>query len=391
MKKKQLIIIVFLSLVQLSFGDSLIKLAVTIPVETTLSDCSVESASDVWLSMIKTAKKSIDFGEFYITNKSGKRLEKIVEELQKAGARGVKIRFITDKKMLKNSQSSIEGLKKIKGIEFAVFDWKKLTGGVLHAKYFIIDEKICYIGSQNFDWRSLTHIHETGIRIDEIELVKSLQAIFNADWNYAKGDLTSYLALNKKKFICLDNLYLTGSPEEYLPKGVKFSLKTLINLIDGAKNKITIQLLNFSTNIHKSKKKFILINDALKKAAKKGVRINILVSDWNKKKPAVDDLIALSEIYGIELKFITIPIAKDGFIPYSRVIHSKVMRIDDDICWIGTSNWSKDYFTKSRNFEVVLKNKKVALQLDCLFNSIWNSSYGLKIKSGTFCIPPKIN
>ena len=44
-----------------------------------------------------------------------------------------------------------------------------------------------------------------------------------------------------------------------------------------------------------------------------------------------------------------------GFIPYARVIHSKVMRVDDDLCWVGTSNWGYDYFFRSRNVEVVLR------------------------------------
>lgn len=36
---------------------------------------------------------------------------------------------------------------------------RKLTSGVLHTKFWVIDKKHVYIGSANMDWRSLTQVH----------------------------------------------------------------------------------------------------------------------------------------------------------------------------------------------------------------------------------------
>jgi phosphatidylserine/phosphatidylglycerophosphate/cardiolipin synthase-like enzyme len=391
--KKNVYLVLFLLFVSalLSFGATKpYKLAVTIPVETTLDNCDTRSALEVWLEMIENAKETINFGEFYITNKKGKALEKVVNKLKEAGERGVKIRFLLDKKMFGNSKPFISDLKRVKNIEIAIFNWKKLTGGVHHAKYFVVDNKMCFIGSQNFDWRALTHIHETGVKIEDIHFANALNAIFEADFDYAQGDKDAYEKLRTKHFTFSDKYFLTGSPKKFLPIGVKYSLDTLISLINSANKKITVQLLNFSKKIYKSKEKFTDISTALENAAKRGVKVNILVSNWNKRKPGVYDLIELSKVNGITVKFVNIPVSKQGFIPFARVIHSKVMRVDDNICWIGTSNWAKGYFSESRNLEVVIKDKDLAKTLDCLFDSLWNSLYCEKVEEGKAYHPPKI-
>lgn len=37
-------------------------------------------------------------------------------------------------------------------------DFGRLTGGVLHSKFWIVDMKHIYIGSANMDWRSLSQV-----------------------------------------------------------------------------------------------------------------------------------------------------------------------------------------------------------------------------------------
>lgn len=34
----------------------------------------------------------------------------------------------------------------------------RLTGGVLHSKFWIVDGRHVYVGSANMDWRSLTQV-----------------------------------------------------------------------------------------------------------------------------------------------------------------------------------------------------------------------------------------
>jgi phosphatidylserine/phosphatidylglycerophosphate/cardiolipin synthase-like enzyme len=96
-------------------------------------------------------------------------------------------------------------------------------------------------------------------------------------------------------------------------------------------------------------------------------------------------------VKNIEIKFVTIPPFSGGFIPYARVIHSKVMRVDEDVSWVGTSNWSYDYFFKSRNVEVILRLPEAAGVLDEIFLSLWNGPYAQRLDPEKEYTPPRIN
>ena len=100
------------------------------------------------------------------------------------------------------------------------------------------------------------------------------------------------------------------------------------------------------------------------------------VSDWNLKKPGINSIKDLARVKGIVVKVFSIPEYSKGFIPYARVIHSKVLRVDDIVSMVSTSNWGHGYFYGSRNIEVTLKLKNIALILDKLFNELWDSDYG---------------
>ena len=93
---------------------------------------------------------------------------------------------------------------------------------------------------------------------------------------------------------------------------------------------------------------------------------------------------------GIVVKFATIPPSREGFIPYARVIHSKVMRIDKDLSWVGTSNWGHGYFYTSRNVEVITYNPSIAQTLDRLFSRLWKSPYTYPVEPGKEYEPPVI-
>ncbi|NOZ13422.1 MAG: phospholipase [Acidobacteria bacterium] len=368
-----------------------VTVVTTIPVETTLNRKITPSAAKIWVNMIDSARKTLDFGEFYLTGGNKPPLKQVVNAVLQAKKRGVRVRILTDRKMEKNSTALIARFRKA-GIAVEIFDWGKLTGGVLHAKYFVVDGKMAYVGSQNFDWRSLKHIHETGVKVTDPAVVKGISEIFNSDWAFSAGNVNVYREMRKLKPLKFSpGCRLVASPGKFNPPGVNAALPELLNLIGKAKKKITIQLLNYSTWRYHSKKRFFDIDAALRAAAKRGVRVRMMVSDWNKRKPAVRDVQSLAAVPGITVKFVTIPPSKTGFIPYARVIHSKVMRVDDTVCWIGTSNWAYDYFYSSRNLELVIRNRKIANTLDMLFSNLWNSAYAVKVKPKADYKPPRIH
>jgi len=369
-------------------GQAGAEIVTTIPVETDLKGAGTRRAARVWPEMVNRAVRTLDFSQFYLITEKNEPLEPVLMALKKAAERGVKIRFLTDKKMMNTSRPLVERLRKITGVEIRIFDWGKLTGGINHSKYFIADDREAFVGSQNFDWRALKHIHETGVRISDSGVVGNLKRIFEADWRYSGGDEGAYQypdgepeALQSRKMI------LTASPAELNPPGVGSTLEMIKTLLRGAEKRVSIQLLNYKTEIYHSKKEFLELYELLKKTAGRGVEVRMAVSDWNLEKPGVDSIKALARIKGISVKVFAIPEFSGGFIPYARVIHSKVLRVDEDLSMISTSNWGHGYFYVSRNVEVTIKHKQIAGILDELFNELWNSRYGTLLDPGKDYIP----
>lgn len=367
-----------------------LQVVTTIPLETTLDRSATPHTPDVWLAMINRAKHSLDFAQFYLSSQENEPLEPVLAAVVKAANRGIEVRILTDAAMADIYPQPLRRLEQVKNIRVVRFDWQPLKRGRHHGKYFIVDDREAFIGSPNFDWRALKHIHETGLHIECTPLVRALKRIFELDWAYNTGNAAAYDHLAAEPPLTFGGqIYLVSSPADLNPPGVDSALDTLIRLIDGAGESITIQLLDYQVYHREGGGKFTLIDDALRRAAARGVHIRMLISHWNSRQPGIRGLQELVTVPGIDIKMVTIPEYSAGFIPYARVIHSKVMRIDDDLSWVGTSNWGRDYFFNSRNIEVVCRFPQVARPLDLLFEDLWTSPYAQPLDPTKNYPPPK--
>lgn len=160
------------------------ELVHTVPRETTLATPDLRDAALVWKEMFDAAQHEIVFGQFYVAGQDGEALDDIMAHLEAAGRRGVKIRFLMEKKgEFASVPATIDRLKRIPNLAFRQIDYSRMTGnGIIHAKYFVVDGQSAYVGSQNFDWRSFSHIHETGLKITDPTVAAQVQAIFEIDW-----------------------------------------------------------------------------------------------------------------------------------------------------------------------------------------------------------------
>jgi len=351
-----------------------LELVQSIPEETALGLKELPYAAPTWITMIKNAKQSIDLGQFYMVSKKGELLEDVIAELEKAAARGVKIRILVSPAMLKDYPDPFGRLSKLPNIEGRIYDLSKTTGGILHAKYWVIDGREIFVGSQNFDWRALTQIHETGLHIEDVRLASQLKAIFEIDWKFAKDAIVPNPPPERPSPTRPD-VELVASPQAFNPPGTREAIKALVELIGQAKQNISIQLLQYS-NITHDGKTWDIIDGALRSAAAKGVKVRLLVSDWNKREPGFTSIKRLNAAPGVEIKIATIPAHSSGPIPYARVIHSKYMVIDSDVLWVGTSNWEQGYFSASRNIEIIVRSNPLLIgQGQKIFEQIWTSSY----------------
>jgi len=375
-----------------------IELVESFPVETDMDNPDIPDAYDVWLEMIGTAAESLAFAEFYASNEEGSRLEDIVRAVEEAARRGVSVRFLGEKGFYETYPETLDRLAATEGISVRIFDTGAVMGGVHHAKYFLVDGREAFLGSQNFDWRSLTHIQELGVRIREPSLVDGLGRIFQMDWDAAGGapraagepvpwepSAPVVIAAGSDT----TTVSLVASPEKWLPEEISWDLPRVVELMDGAASTLRVQLLTYRA-VGRDKTYFDALESALRRAAARGVRVEMLLADWSKRSGSIEGLQSLQAVPGIDVKLATVPEWSGGFIPFARVIHAKYLVVDGARGWIGTSNWEQGYFFSGRNVGLVIEGA-LCERLDRFFLEGWDGPYAVAVDPCGSYEPPNIS
>jgi phosphatidylserine/phosphatidylglycerophosphate/cardiolipin synthase-like enzyme len=373
-----------------------LELVETAPAETTLDHPDIPNAADVWPAMIRAATKSLDFAEFYATNHPKGRLEPVIEAVEAAADRGVRVRFLADGGFAKKEPDTLDRLSKRKGIEVRRYDWAGIHhGGIHHAKYFVVDGREAFLGSQNFDWRSLEHIQELGVRTRVPAIVEALGEVFETDWAIAGGSPRPSFPPKPDRFpvavgdgASAVRVSFVATPKGLLPDESEWSLPKLVGLVDSAKRTVRVQVLTY--NAVDRDGYFDELESALRRAAARGVIVQMLVADWSKRSGVIEGLKSLQQIPGITVKLVTIPPSSQGFIPYARVVHAKYLVIDGEHAWVGTSNWERSYFYKCRNVGLIFEGASIAQRLDRFFLDGWESPYAAKVDPCASYQPPHV-
>jgi phosphatidylserine/phosphatidylglycerophosphate/cardiolipin synthase-like enzyme len=370
-----------------AFQDQ-IELVESWPAETSLDTPDMRDALEVWLELIGGARRTLDLAEFYLSNEPGSRLEQVIAAVEAAADRGVKVRLLAEEKFYKTYPETIERLARRPGIQVQRFDVARHMGGVLHAKYFLVDDEVAYLGSQNFDWRALEHIQELGVCVRVPKVVRALAETFDMDWGLAGGQKQPPRRLEPRGGGGSPTVLVQGadtlvvrpalSPKGWLKDEQTWDLPQLVDLIDAAGQQVRVQLLTYKT-VGRDKVYFDQLENALRRASARGVRVQLLLADWSKRKGTIEGLQSLQTLANIDVRLLTIPEASTGFIPFARVAHAKLLVVDGKACWLGTSNWESDYFLQSRNVGVVVTGKAFAGRVDSWFARNWESPYAVEV------------
>ncbi len=349
----------------------------SVPAETSYGSSLTKRPSEIWLEALKGAKKSIDIEQFYIESEKGESLEPIIKEIRSRARAGVKVRAIFDKAMLKSSGKYLF-LFKEKNMSYRIIDFKKVGGGVQHSKFFIIDGGQVYIGSQNFDWRSLSHIREFGFLIKSRAAASDFKKIFEADWKNAEKPKKDYFSKGKISISCDKPLkaLMLGQEVSYClafsPAGGKYQseIKEMLKIIDSAKESISAQVMTYS-----DKKNFSQLEQAFLAAAGRNVKVKLVFSDWSLGSGKDSAIRRLAGNENIEVKISSIPVFSGGHIPFARVEHLKYITADDNVFMASTSNWGYDYFYETRGAAVIVRGAAAGLLGKALFEQSWNGPY----------------
>jgi len=378
-------------------ADAAITLVETPPLETTLDHPDIPNAAELWVRMIDGAHRTLDFAEFYASeaetkDRAASKLAPVVAAVERAVGRGVKVRFLADAVFAPKYPDTLAHLHDA-GVDVRILDFGTRGGGILHAKYFVVDGVEAFVGSQNFDWRALAHIQEIGVHVASPVIAGALLDVLDTDWELAAGGPADRRVhrspLAQVKTRSGETVTLVGSPKGWLPEESSWELPQLVALLDGAARAIDLQVLTYKTK-ERNGSPFFTLDDALRRAARRGVRVRLLVSDWSS-KPGSDGRAALEtlgKVANVEVRVITIPAWSGGPIPFARVAHAKYLVVDRQRAWVGTSNWEGDYFTKSRNVGVIAEGGALPLRLGGVFDDGWSSTYATPLLSGASGAPP---
>jgi len=384
----------------LASGGGGMTLIESAPLETTLDHADLPETAPAWIEMIAAAKETVEVGNFYAISAPGSPLEGVIEALRAAGARGVKVRVLLDRMYYKQYGETYDRLAAIPGVDLRHSETWRWMKGVLHAKYMIVDRKDAFLGSQNFDWRAMDHIQELGVRIQDPTVVSVLLDCFEHDWTLAvDGTPTEAAAAWRGKTYRLPAQVSYGdetvavtpalSPKGWLPDENLWDLPGILAMIGAAKERIVVQLMSYST-IAYSGDYWPDLDVALRAAAARGVKVDLMVSSWARRPGQIEGLQSLEPLPNVTVKLVTIPDWSGGFVDHGRVIHSKFMVVDGRSTWVGSSNWSWDYFFTSRNIGLFVEGAAFAERLEAFFRDLWGSPYADQVDPGKVYETPRI-
>ncbi len=397
------------ALAQAQVAPPAFQIVESVPVATEYGQPGVPRTQQVWLELIDHAQQRIDVAAFYISNRPGEVLQPVLDALVRRAAAGVQVRILLDATFMKESRAAYALLQGKANLEIRILPVDKLTGGVLHAKYFIVDDRIVFVGSQNWDWRALSQIHEIGAVVRNARLAHTFEAAFDFDWQLAADpDMTAaarrvaqppdFAPVTARDPIVIEqaaspplSVFPAFSPPAMSPAWLDREQPQLVRFIDGAEHTLDIQVMTLSAfKDYGPRGWWPALDSALRDAAARGVRVRIIVANWSLREPMQAYLKSLALMPGIEVKYSALPEAPQGFIPYARVEHCKYAVADGCASYIGTGNWSWSYFATTVDASLFIAGPGPAHTLTDIFERDWNGPYVHRIEPGDHYAPPRV-
>ncbi|KYR01470.1 phospholipase D3 [Tieghemostelium lacteum] len=369
------------------------------------------STHNAWLNLINSANQTIDMGIFYMTLTEGGNYSSayggdlgldVFKALINAHQRGVKIRIVQNMPSPSMPADDTEYLANMGAAEVRSINWTRLEGsGILHTKVIVIDDTSAYVGSANLDWRSLAQVKELGVVVESCkDLVMDTSAAFEQYWAAAaytslpkywsyKYD-AKYNASHMAQLNVNSNqnfsMFLAVSPPSFVSKDRTGDIDALLAAVNNAQESVCISVMDYAPTSFYNTPNFFwpVIDDALRAAAfNRGVKVRLLVSHWNHTNTVIipQFLHSLAQVGNVTVRWFQVPdLPFQPQVPFTRVNHAKYM-VTEQQSYVGTSNWSEDYFMDTGGLSYNIFNPTFTAQLQSIFDRDWNSEYALPITS----------
>uniref|UniRef100_A0AC34R6X9 PLD phosphodiesterase domain-containing protein n=1 Tax=Panagrolaimus sp. JU765 TaxID=591449 RepID=A0AC34R6X9_9BILA len=403
------------------FQTCSIEIVESIPENLTFNGFIPRSTYESWLDLINDAQNTIliaayksslrgkhVFGNF--NQKYSAEGEAIYESIQSAGI-DKKILI----KMVENGPSKDKGdnedgksLENKGAIQRRSLNLRNIVGsGTMHSKFIVVDNKDFYLGSANFDWRSLNQKMELGIYAKNCDcLAQDLTNIFNTYWHGAKAEtIERYNEIQRHQPEALFNMqkpllinyagekaeiYLASSPRMKEVPSRTWDLDAIVHEINRAKKYLYIHVMDyFPMYLYTQNKKFWpVLDNALRSAIMRGVDVKLIVAALHNPEislrfvKSLEALKGLTENATFEARVFKVPTSTNiqKVMQRERRTHNKFL-VTETASIIGTSNWAADYFDgKGTGVAVVIQQKikdknSFIKKMTEIFIRDWDSSY----------------
>lgn len=319
------------------------------------SDCSIIGDSRKtyrkMLMDIASAKKSI-YLETYIYGRDiiG---EKFRDALTKKAKQGVEVKILIDGWGSYVDEDYFKELI-LAGGELKFFKKLRCSKGFFinqqrdHRKLLLIDGRISFIGSLNIGRKFLDWL-ELALRFENKKLAYSFTKFFLDNWNFEKRKRF------KRQCFCDDYQIIADSPVYF----IRIAEKRFKNLIRNAKKDIMIITPYFIPSLG--------IRKAIYSAVKRGVTVSIIVPRYSNFRTADiirDRYFGLMHKKGVQIYYYK-----------PKVVHAKLMIIDDSYFVVGSSNIDYRSFRHQSEINLIGKEKGIINSLIDYFNLTLLNSY----------------
>ncbi|KAG7517894.1 phospholipase D3-like isoform X2 [Solea senegalensis] len=389
---------------------------------------STQSIADSWLHLLNKANSSVHIAAFYFTlrgsdsqfaESTDTKGQEVFEHLKQLESKGVTLQIAVN-----GPQTSTQDTLELAatGADVREVNLTAVTGGIVHTKLWVVDQKHLYLGSANMDWRSLSQVKEVGLSVEDCScLAQDAFRIFGVYWSISgakNGSLPPYWPARLSALSSSQNplhlkfngvpaqVYLSSSPPQISARGRSDDLSTILSVINDAQTLVYISVMDYlpMSQYTEPLRFWPPIDSALRAAAcTRGVQVRLLVSCWEHSPASMfiflQSLLVLNRPplkCDIEAKsFVVSSTVEQRKIPFARVNHAKYM-VTDRVAYIGTSNWSEGYFTHTAGVGMVVNQTGSVLgegqqtlqsQVEALFLRDWGSQYAsaLSVDSMNVC------
>ncbi|MCF7890773.1 hypothetical protein K9M78_06090 [Candidatus Bipolaricaulota bacterium] len=281
---------------------------------------------------------------------------RLYDALVDAKNRGVRVRIVLDKsdwseEITKTNRKTAQYLRD-RGLRVK-FDDPEVT---THTKTVIVDEKVVFLGSSNWNFPTYTETYQANLKIVSGEIGRFYARFFDAVWLGETPERLRLPEISGEKSII--PLISTSESRAYY--------ETAKQLIKDAKKSIDLVLFKITRYSRYGQSKSNLLTKELVKARNRGVQVRIVldVNTWS------DEINQSNR--ETALWFLGKGVNEVKFDSLEATTHSKVLIVDEESVLVGSSNWS--YYSLAENLEVDVVIKKltpVAKAFVTYFEEVW--------------------